>query len=90
MAVVAQETTPYSHFALSLAQLELPPGWKVEGCLGGDVVHQRNLCVAGLDTDYLLFLDDDHTFRPTRSRASSPTASTSSASFTPTGSIRGR
>jgi Glycosyl transferase family 2 len=64
VAVCAGETARYSAFAASLVELELPAGWSVRSYLGSDIVRNRNRAVRELATEWLLWLDDDHTFQP--------------------------
>jgi GT2 family glycosyltransferase len=64
IGVCAQETSRYSDFAVSLANLRRPAGWEVLGAYGCDVALSRHRLAEAFDGDYLFVLDDDHVFEP--------------------------
>jgi hypothetical protein len=64
VGVAAMDTGRFSEFSVALGNLELPPGWKIEGLFNYDLAHARNEMVRTFSGDRLMFLDDDNTFHP--------------------------
>lgn len=60
VALCCQEAARYSAFAVSLAKLELPVGWTLRMVAGCDLAWSRHRVIESLETDYVVFLDDDH------------------------------
>lgn len=58
------DTGRFTDAAIALAQLELPPGWRLDGLYNYDLSHARNEFVRTFTGDRLMFLDDDNTFHP--------------------------
>jgi hypothetical protein len=62
VGVCGMDTGRFSEFALSLARLDLPPGWEIQGALNYDENHARNYLVESFTGEYIWFIDDDQAF----------------------------
>lgn len=62
--MTANDSGRYTLFTVGLTQLRCPPGTRIEWSITSDRVLGRNQCVRQAlrhDSEWLLFLDDDHT-----------------------------
>jgi hypothetical protein len=64
VAVCCQETAKYTETSISLANLDLPTGWKIVPKYGVGISYLRQLCAEQFEGEHLFFLDDDHVFPP--------------------------
>lgn len=64
VAVCCQETARYTDFWVSVAELELPPGWKLVTLCGVVIAWMRHDAATRFEGEYLLFLDDYHIVPP--------------------------
>lgn len=65
IGVIANDTGRYTLFSVALTHLKHPPGTLMDWEFGTDIVRARNALVERLlasDSQWLLFLDDDHVF----------------------------
>jgi hypothetical protein len=65
--VIANDSARWSLFWSCWDDLMLPDGWRKEKLIGGDWCGARNTLVEmtlATDAEYLMFMDDDHAFRP--------------------------
>ncbi len=64
VGVCGQDTGRFNEFAISLGNLERPPGWQVHGALNYSETRARNWLAENFEGDWLWFIDDDHCFAP--------------------------